>query len=96
MLSNDLVRKCEGLTPAAPPEKIPPPRAAATAAVGETAGDVVAGDNGGRPPGPNPVWLVLLNVSTASCGAEAVSSSMESCASERELYELPFLVKPLP
>mmetsp|Transcript_4786 Transcript_4786/g.19139 ORF Transcript_4786/g.19139 Transcript_4786/m.19139 type:complete len:638 (+) Transcript_4786:883-2796(+) len=98
MLSNDLVRICEGLTPAAPPEKRPPPRAAATAAVGDIAAGVIAGDSGGFPFGfsvERPfVWLVRLSASTPSGGAVAVSSSMQSCASDRLLNELPFRVSP--
>jgi hypothetical protein len=62
MLSNDFVRKCEGLTPAAPPEKMPAPRAAATAAVGDAVAVVDAGDSGGFQFGFSVelVWLVRL------------------------------------
>jgi hypothetical protein len=98
MLSNDFVRKCEGLTPAAPPEKMPAPRAAATAAVGDAVAVVDAGDSGGFQFGFSVelVWLVRLSASAPSCGAVAASSSMESCASDRLLNELPFRVSPLP
>ena len=76
MLSNDFVRKCEGLTPAAPPEKMPAPRAAATAAVGDAVAVVDAGDSGGFQFGFSVelVWLVRLGASAPSCGAVAASS----------------------